>query len=77
LAVLWWFRTVNTELSKHEDVKREYEAMEKKLTSLEREYKALTGTDVRGTLTAKEVRAALEPVFKKRGLSLPPIEHKK
>lgn len=65
---------MNTELSKHEEVKREYEAMEKKLKSLEREYKALTGTELRGTLTAKEVRKAFEPVFKKRGIPLPPIE---
>jgi hypothetical protein len=76
LAVLWWFGKCNKEFAIHEEVKREYETMEKRLASLEREYKALTGTELRGTLTAKEVRAAFEPVFKKRGIPLPPIEQK-
>jgi hypothetical protein len=50
--------------------------MEKRLQSIEREYIALTGTGLRGTFTAAEVREAFEPVFKKWGLSLPPREQK-
>jgi hypothetical protein len=76
LAALWWFGKCNKEFATHEEVKREYEMMEQRLASLEREYKALTGTELRGTLTAKEVRDAFEPVLTKRGIPLPPIEQK-
>jgi hypothetical protein len=68
LATLWWFSTVNKELAVHEEVKHEYEAMEKRMKSIEREYMALTGTELRGTFTANEIQQAFEPLLKKYGI---------
>lgn len=68
VATLWWFSTVNKELSVHEEVKHEYEAMEKRMKSIEREYMALTGTELRGTFTANEIQQAFEPLLKKHGI---------
>jgi hypothetical protein len=66
LATLWWFSTLNKELSKHEEVKREYEVMEKRLKCIEREYRDLTGTELRGSFTAAEIGPVFEPLLKKR-----------
>ncbi len=63
-----WFSTVNKELAVHEEVKHEYEAMEERVKSIEREYVALTGTELRGTFTANEINQAFDPLFKKYGL---------
>lgn len=68
LAALWWFRTANKELAKHEEVKRIHEENEKLLKSIEREYRDLTGTELRGTFTADEIQQAFEPLLKKYGL---------
>jgi hypothetical protein len=66
LATLWWFSTLNKEVAKHEEVKREYEAMEKRLKSIEREYLALTGTEIRGSFADTEVHQAFDALLKKR-----------
>jgi hypothetical protein len=66
VATLWWFATVNKELAKHEEVKREYEAMEKRKESIEREYTALTGTKIRDSYADTEIYQAFEPLLKKR-----------
>jgi hypothetical protein len=70
LAAFWWFRTVNKELAKHEEVKRIHTENEKLLKEIEREYLALTGTQLRGTFTANEVNKAFEPLLKKHGLKI-------
>lgn len=50
LLTLWWFSTFTKEKAIHEEMKRENEAMKKRLKSIEREYSILTGTDIRQTL---------------------------
>src|SRR5438067_13153155 len=66
LATLWWFGTTNKEVAKHEEVKREYEAMEKRMKSIEREYSILTGTDIRQTFTGTGVHRAFDELLTKR-----------
>jgi hypothetical protein len=68
LATLWWFRTINKELTKHEEVKLLHEENEKLLKSIEREYRDLTGTELRGTFTADEINQAFGPLLKKYGV---------
>jgi hypothetical protein len=68
LLTLWWLSTFTKEKAVHEGMKREYNALEKRMKSIEREYLALTGTELRGTFTATEVQQAFDPLFKKYGL---------
>ncbi len=68
LATLWWFYIMHKELAKHEKVKLIHEENEKLLQSIEHEYMALTGTELRGTFTANEVQQAFGPLLKKYGL---------
>jgi hypothetical protein len=68
LLTIWWFGTTTKEEAIHEEVKIEYAAMEKKMKSIEREYFALTGTELRGTFTANEINQAFDPLFKKYGV---------
>jgi hypothetical protein len=56
----------NKEVAKHEKVIQIYEAMEKKMASIEREYLTIMGTKIRGTFTAAEINRAFEPLLKKR-----------
>jgi hypothetical protein len=65
LLTLWWFSTFTKEKAIHEQMKREYETIEKRLKSIEREYFALTGTEIRETFTAAEIGQAFEPLRKK------------
>jgi hypothetical protein len=69
-AALWWFHKMNKELATHEEVKRIHAENEKLLQEIEREYLALTGTQLRGTFTAYEVNKAFEPLLKKHGLKI-------
>jgi hypothetical protein len=66
LLTLWWFSTFTKEKAIHEEMKRENEAMEKRLKSIEREYSILTGTDIRQTFTGTEVHRAFDELLKKR-----------
>jgi hypothetical protein len=76
LSALWWFYTIHKELSRHEDMKRANEALEKKMADIEQEYVALTKTQLRGTFTAREIHEKFEPLFKRRGIELPPLERR-
>ena len=71
-AAFWWFSTVNKELSKHEDMKRANETLEKEMNDIEQEYYALTKTELRGTFTAREIHEKFGTLFKRRGIIVPP-----
>jgi hypothetical protein len=60
LLTLWWYRTTTKEVAKHKEAKDQYEAIGKRLESIEREYFALTGTDIRQTFTETEVHQAFD-----------------
>jgi hypothetical protein len=66
LLTFWWSGTTTKEEAVHEGMKHEYEAQEERMKSIEREYMALTGTELRGTYTAEEIHQAFEPLLKKR-----------
>jgi hypothetical protein len=68
LLTLWWLSTFKKEKAAHEGMKREYDALEKRIKSIEREYQALTGTELRGTFTANEIQQAFDPLLKKYGI---------
>jgi hypothetical protein len=59
LLTFWWHRTTMKEVAKHKEAKDQHEAIRKRLESIEREYFALTGTDIRQTFTEAEVHQAL------------------
>jgi hypothetical protein len=68
LLTLWWFSTFKKEIAVHEEMKRAYEAIGKRLSSIEREYLTLTGTEIRKTFTEAEIRQAFDPLLKKYGV---------
>jgi hypothetical protein len=65
LLTLWWMGTTRKEVAVHEDMKGTYEAMEKRLENIAREYSALTGTDIRDTFTTPEIQQAFDTMLKK------------
>jgi hypothetical protein len=65
LLTLWWYREITKEETKHKEVMCEYQAMEKRLVSIECKYFALTGTDIRQTFTEAEVYQAFDELMKK------------
>lgn len=67
LLTFWWHRTTTKEVAKYKEVKDQYEAIGKRLESIEREYFALTGTDIRQTFTETEVHQAFDALRKKHG----------
>jgi hypothetical protein len=69
LAV-WWFRKFMKEDAKHIDIMQIHEADKKRLKDIEREYFALTGTEVREALSKTEVYEAFHELYKKRGIHL-------
>jgi hypothetical protein len=69
-VALWWFWKCSKELKKHEAVKREYEEMDTRLKSIERQYFALTGTEIREALSKTEVYETFHELFKQRGIHL-------
>jgi hypothetical protein len=54
------------EVAKHKEAKDQYEAIGKRLESIEREYFALTGTDIRQTFTETEVHQAFDALMKRK-----------
>jgi hypothetical protein len=67
LLTFWWFNKSQKEWAKHEEVDGTYKEMEQRLKSIEREYLALTGTDIRQTFTEIEMHKAYEQLLKERG----------
>ncbi len=66
LLTLWWYRTTTKEVAKHKEAKDQYKVIGKRLESIEREYFALTGTDIRQTFTETEVHQAFDALMKRK-----------
>jgi hypothetical protein len=69
-VAFWWFRKFMKEDAKHREVVQIQEADKKRLKDIEREYFALTGTEVREALSKVEVYEAFHELYKKRGIHL-------